>query len=508
MGSDPTASPPPEPPSSPQTWAPPTKKRPPPKSTTSSNSKPPGTKKPPPKRLKLGPSDDAGTRASQARSATPSSVTGKTPKTVTPVARKSSKSATPATVALRSPEPPAADEDAGSESDSGAVYCICRKPDNHTWMIGCDGPCDDWYHAKCVHMNREDEDLLDKYYCPGCMEKGVGVTTWKPMCRRDGCRQPARLRKGQESKYCSEDCGLAFMRETLGRAGALNYTPRRRRGSKSKGGKTKSQGGGDDSDSEPDIGPLGGPIRTHELKTLVSSVPDIDTFRRLGSSGIPTPPPTASPEESQKKDADKDFQDARLTKQEQHRLGEISARKAQLRERRALLKDRERFVVLAKERAARSKDCCGFDSRLSWDDRTFEVWRHSGEGKAAFERGSLDAGAEAEEGNKLKPRPAAAGGQGLAAGGEADGFCRMKPKRCSRHGVWQKGALQDVRFEEADVGDEMRRIDREERDIRGGAMVRARMREGVAGVWGGQEDEGGWVEICDGDVDVDVDVEG
>ena len=48
--------------------------------------------------------------------------------------------------------------------DPSEVFCICRKPDNHTWMIGCDD-CDDWFHGKCVNINQSDAELIDKYVC-------------------------------------------------------------------------------------------------------------------------------------------------------------------------------------------------------------------------------------------------------------------------------------------------------------------------------------------------------
>lgn len=51
------------------------------------------------------------------------------------------------------------------EDNSSEVFCICRRPDNHTWMIACDGGCDDWFHGKCVNMKQADADLIDKYIC-------------------------------------------------------------------------------------------------------------------------------------------------------------------------------------------------------------------------------------------------------------------------------------------------------------------------------------------------------
>lgn len=50
-------------------------------------------------------------------------------------------------------------------SDANEVFCICRKPDNHTWMIACDGVCEDWFHGKCVNIDSKDADLIDRYIC-------------------------------------------------------------------------------------------------------------------------------------------------------------------------------------------------------------------------------------------------------------------------------------------------------------------------------------------------------
>ena len=57
-----------------------------------------------------------------------------------------------------------ADDEDGSEEDTEA-YCICRKPDDHTLMIGCDGPCEDWFHVRCVSMDSVKAKLISKWYC-------------------------------------------------------------------------------------------------------------------------------------------------------------------------------------------------------------------------------------------------------------------------------------------------------------------------------------------------------
>ena len=55
--------------------------------------------------------------------------------------------------------------DDGESEDDNAIYCICRKPDDHNLMIGCDGPCGDWYHTKCVNMEAGKHKLISTWYC-------------------------------------------------------------------------------------------------------------------------------------------------------------------------------------------------------------------------------------------------------------------------------------------------------------------------------------------------------
>ncbi|EGD97153.1 hypothetical protein TESG_04567 [Trichophyton tonsurans CBS 112818] len=56
-------------------------------------------------------------------------------------------------------------EDDDEDIDESALFCICRKPDNHTWMIACDGGCEDWFHGRCMNIDPKDADLIDKYIC-------------------------------------------------------------------------------------------------------------------------------------------------------------------------------------------------------------------------------------------------------------------------------------------------------------------------------------------------------
>lgn len=92
-----------------------------------------------------------------ARPATPSS--NRASKTPTTKNRKR-QSATP----QRSPSF-ANDDDDDDEEEEDGVFCICRGPDNHTWMIACDGPCEDWFHGRCINMTEKEGELIEKYYC-------------------------------------------------------------------------------------------------------------------------------------------------------------------------------------------------------------------------------------------------------------------------------------------------------------------------------------------------------
>lgn len=107
------------------------------------------------KRRKIDGSSD-GTLSVQ-RSGTPSS--SRASKTPAPKNRKQ-ESVTPDRSS--SPIDP---EDEGDEDEDAALFCVCRKPDDHTVMIACDGPCQDWFHGRCVGIDEKDGNLIDKYIC-------------------------------------------------------------------------------------------------------------------------------------------------------------------------------------------------------------------------------------------------------------------------------------------------------------------------------------------------------
>lgn len=133
-------------------------------------------KKPATKKRKI--NDDDNESVDGGRSNTPSSVrASKTPgvKKQNSVSRANSPAVEPKKKGLKRGSKKAVAEEDSEEEDEDRPYCICRKPDNHTWMIGCDGECEDWFHGKCVNIDPRDAELIEKYICknhrlPECIE--------------------------------------------------------------------------------------------------------------------------------------------------------------------------------------------------------------------------------------------------------------------------------------------------------------------------------------------------
>jgi COMPASS component SPP1 len=469
----------------------PSKKRPAPASASAHKKK--GTAKAlkPSKKRRIDTEDDSNTR-----SVTPTSRLSRPSKT----GKRGSQAGTPGLESSPAPENSSqahASDDDGESSEDHNLYCICRKPDNHKWMIGCDGGCDDWFHGDCVNMKQADEELVDRFICPHCEENGKGNTTWKPMCRRDGCRKPARLIKDRESKYCSEACGTLFMTEQLQRtAGARGVNGTKpKKAAKKKGGKADDVERASGDEEEPT--PLGGILRSKDLKALVDASPNIQAFKNLGT-GVLTPPQTASPNRSSFNGGPTTVDGFALTAGETERLNALHNEKSQLKDRLEVLKDREKFVSMAKEQAVRvadrekikMKEFCGYDSRLSWSDAEFLHWRNGKHGRAAFKFSTLSPTAE-----QVASMPTI-NGHDTTEGRES--ACLRK--RCSKHPQWQKLNLQDARFEELEVVEAIRECEKEEKSVRERARRRgakdAMAKELTAGDGESEErNREGWVEV-------------
>ncbi|KAF2107474.1 hypothetical protein BDV96DRAFT_506217 [Lophiotrema nucula] len=423
--------------------------------------------------------------------------------------KKGSHAGTPAAESSPAPDTSSqahASDDEGDSSEDSTLYCICRKPDNHKWMIGCDGGCDDWFHGSCVNMVQADEDLVDKFICPNCETNGKGNTTWKPMCRREGCRQPARLEKGKMSKYCSDECGVLFFQEQLQRAAGAKKLPATGKKSKKKG--IKENGASEqlsDDDDEPT--PLGGVLRAKDLKALALASNNIEAFKRLGS-GVLSPPQTASPTRASfdglSNGTTKPAEDLSLTPGEAGRLNALHTEKADLQDRLEVLKDREKFVSMAREQATRLaarenmkvKEFCGYDSRLSWSDAEFLRWRKGKTGQAAFKFGTLSPSA----GQIVSIESAVNGVNGAQE--EQEVVCLKK--RCPKHPQWQKLNLQDARFEEMEIVEAIKECEKQERSVRDRArrrLAKDTMAAELVGANGDvkreEKNRDGWAEVVE-----------
>ena len=464
------------------------KKRPAPSSTPAVKKKGTAKAMKPSKKRKLDTEDPL-----RPRSTTP---TGRPSKPPPSRSKKGSQAGTPALESSPAPDNSSQahpSDDEGDSSEDHNLYCICRKPDNHKWMIGCDGGCDDWFHGECVNLKQADEGLVDRFICPLCKENGKGNTSWKPMCRRDGCRKPARVAKDNLSKYCSDECGVLFMSEQLQRtAGARGANGAKDKLKKKK--KVTEMETGDDEEPTP----LGGVLRAKDLKALVDASPNIQSFRNLGT-GVLSPPQTASPTRATFAGLP-NGENLALTAAETERLTALHNEKTQLKDRLEVLKDREKFVSMAKEQATRiadrekmkMKEFCGYDSRLSWSDAEFLLWRNSKYGCAAFKFSTLSPTTE-----QISSMPTTNGSEAMDIDVK-ESVCLKK--RCPKHPQWQKLNLQDARFEELEVVEAIRECEKEERSVRERARRRG-AKDGLAreltGGDGGKEERNreGWVEL-------------
>lgn len=444
----------------------PSKKRAAPKKGTAN------TVKPPAKKRKIDSESVDGTPSAQ-HTGTPA--TSRASQTPVPKNRKQG-SETPA----RSSSVLNGEEDDDDATDDGELFCICRKPDDHTLMIACDGPCDGWFHGRCVDMPAEKTKLISKWYCPNCAEKG-NETLWKRMCRLEGCSEPARDgSEGQvKSKYCSDAHGAEFMRILA--LGKCSAEQKDRPGSNKKRRRDNYTDnlGNTEEVSDDDHAHLGGVLKPSELKALTDRSKDLNAFRRLGD-GVLSPPATASPEGQDVKmeNAEIEKPKATLTPEETAQLASIAERKARCKARRKLLDDRDKLLLLItaraknvlgelKEQDKSINNICGYDSRLTWSEDEFNEWRVSPEGQKALQTdGVLGAPTpkEREDGNEAT--------KDAEKEEEEIGRGVCKKKRCERHKAWLKLQQQDNLFEKDQARQEMRKLEAEERGLKDRAMIR------------------------------------
>ena len=374
------------------------------------------------------------------------------------------------------------EEDGGVISDTD-LYCICRKQDTGTFMIGCDGGCDDWFHGKCVGIVPEWKTLIDRYICPFCTEKGIGETTWKRRCRRNDCGMPALVHK--QTKFCSDRCGRLFFQNLVAehtRQPVADTTARARRGQQA---------------PVDDLGARGGLISASELKSVILAHPTVEALHNLNNGPV-SPMPGSSPNGMKDEDAEDEnaiSHESALNDIERERIDQITHLKATARTHHSLLRDRARFIAmlktvashLADHRNVKPKDLCGYDSRLTWNDDEFNDWRSSEAGQEALKIGSLPLPSDED----IDGDVAMTGVSGTSPDTQQQHSTCMK-KRCSRHYEWAKLHAEDNKFEIGINSSKLQTLEKEEGEIVQRARLRAReIRAG--GVGGTVEFHGGGV---------------
>lgn len=379
------------------------------------------------------------------------------------------------------------------DDDDGELFCICRKPDNHTWMIGCDGECEDWFHGKCVKIDQRDAELIDRYFCPSCHERGLGRTCWKPMCRLPECRKPARPSRTAPSKYCSDDHGREFMRRK-----AQHFDL----------GSRSTSGTGDRDKTPDDVGSKGGILTAGELKAAIMDVSSVEDFRRLGER-IVSPPEeqeqeqenegkeepnstngevAASPIKKEKKlGLDINAKGLTYTPDEAAKLDKLRRQRDELLHRQEMLQVRDKFVILVRQRSRNIlerlkqlepkggwKDICGYDSRVAWSDEEFDKWRLSPVGEKSLKDGTLDAPPQKQSNGTTDTD-----GDTVMDGNEDDsnsietlarGVCIKK--RCERHKQWLKVHQDDILFEQNTAKQDVGRCEEEAQTVVERAVLR------------------------------------
>ncbi|KAF3491730.1 Set1 complex component spp1 [Arthroderma uncinatum] len=346
-------------------------------------------------------------------------------------------------------------DDDDDDYDESALFCVCRKPDNHTWMIACDGGCEDWFHGRCMNIDQKDADLIDKYICPTCETKSPLRTTWKPMCRLRECRQPARVDTRPPSKYCCDQHGIDFMRQAM------------TLGSRQPSSNAEEQS----SSKHENAASRGGVLNLGELKTVVSKVESAGEFRKLGASplsvqqeevqarlsgAMAAPGPSQDGQQFKDPDFESEADKVAFSPDERQRLNHLRKEKVRLDNRKEMLQAREKFIVISKQRVKHAferlkrhgsvgglqlKDICGFDNRLSLSDEEFDEWRKTGNGAILLsDVPDDDNGGEAS--THLKNAVDAESIDELT-----QSLCLKK--RCERHKQWLKVMQQDLLFEQS-----------------------------------------------------------
>ena len=320
------------------------------------------------------------------------------------------------------------------------LYCLCKTPyEEDKIMIACDR-CDEWYHPACVGMPEVEVDLVDQFICSSCSarecydysstlilflpfictfpfryflslltcidrpvmtltENQALHTTYKPRCHRGVnhipsqdslpiCWKPAR---GAFSKYCSDECGIAYMRAKLALTGrtAAELWPavkntRRREGV---------------TISHADIN-----IKTEDSKTGIGGT-DVGLEKDVDL-------PQMAVRKAMKEADEREMSELR------RRLEDVMRAREECKLALENVVTRRRLLDLAVDRAG--VRFCGWDARLEMGDREWEGWVSTDEGRRALD------GEDVED--------------------DTQWWCQG-PEACPRHKGWQTVRDHDAQLE-------------------------------------------------------------
>ena len=83
------------------------------------------------------------------------------------------------------------------QEDEGQLYCLCREPYHaDTAMIGCDGPCGEWYHLRCMGLTQAAAQALQHWVCPLCSAASLTPPLLNDLLSRTRRTRCAPLRAG------------------------------------------------------------------------------------------------------------------------------------------------------------------------------------------------------------------------------------------------------------------------------------------------------------------------
>lgn len=245
-----------------------------------------------------------------------------------------------------------------------------------------------------------------------------------------------------------------------------------------------------------DLGSMGGILMPGDLKAAVNGVSSFREFRTLGDQIIPpslystkenTPSVESKSETKSQSDGKSGLclstESPDYSTQEVAELTELGNLRSALLHRKEMLTARSTFVNLLRPRAKGLveklkqkepkggwKDICGFDSRLSWSDEEFDVWRLSEAGKKGLAEGTLEALAASSPTTDADGDTAMEGEEEDELAALSQGVCTKK--RCERHKQWMKVQLQDIVFEQDTADQDLAKNEQEARSVAERAVLR------------------------------------